>query len=275
MDELVFLKLGGSLITDKARRYSPRLDKLRALAAEIQTTLVQLPDTRLIVGHGSGSFGHVAVNENLAGSTYEAPASGVAPRNEAYWTGFAEVWYRASELNHHVMDALHSAGIAAISIAPSATVATSDGQIVSWDLTSLDAALKAGLVPVIFGDIVFDRRQGSKVLSTEALMIHLARHLKPQRILLAGLEEAVWADYPHRRNPVHTITPPTYGRIADGLGGAESIDVTGGMRSKVEEMLQLVQELDSLTVHIFSGEPEGNLGRALAGAQLGTKITQR
>ena len=39
MTELVFLKLGGSLITDKDLPYTPRLDKLTELAQEIKAAL--------------------------------------------------------------------------------------------------------------------------------------------------------------------------------------------------------------------------------------------
>ena len=38
-DEIIFLKLGGSLITDKDTPYPPRIDKLNELALEIKTAL--------------------------------------------------------------------------------------------------------------------------------------------------------------------------------------------------------------------------------------------
>jgi hypothetical protein len=92
MDELVFLKLGGSLITEKANRYTARLDKLRSLAAEIRDALDEVKGLRLVVGHGSGSFGHYAVQDHLDPANFPPSQLG-RPRSEtAYWTGFAEVW---------------------------------------------------------------------------------------------------------------------------------------------------------------------------------------
>ena len=41
-DELVFLKLGGSLITDKAREATPRSDAIRRVAREIASALASL-----------------------------------------------------------------------------------------------------------------------------------------------------------------------------------------------------------------------------------------
>ncbi len=57
--ELVFLKLGGSLITDKKRPHTPRMDVIRRLAREIAAARNIRPDLQLVLGHGSGSFGHI------------------------------------------------------------------------------------------------------------------------------------------------------------------------------------------------------------------------
>lgn len=272
MGELVFLKLGGSLITDKTRAYTVRTERLEALAAEIKSAIASDPGLRLLVGHGSGSFGHFAVKNHLQG--LELPPKGGADKAgvEAYWRGYSEVWYRAAQLNHHVMEAMHKADIPTLALQPSAMVKAADGTIASWDLTTVRAALETSLVPVIYGDIVIDSVRGSTVLSTEALMIHLARELRPNRILLAGLEDAVWADYPSRGRPIARITPRSYAGVAGQLGGSHGTDVTGGMKAKVEEMLELVQRMPGLTVRILSGEQAGNVARALAGEELGTSL---
>jgi isopentenyl phosphate kinase len=270
--ELVFLKLGGSLITDKNQRYTPRLERLATLAEEIRDALAEVPGLTLVLGHGSGSFGHYAVQEHLTPHISALRKESSVHGDREYWTGYSEVWYRASELNRHLMDALHGAGLAAMAIAPSATVRASAGMIVDWDLASMNAAMAAGLVPVIYGDIVFDGVHGSTVLSTEALMAYLAIRLRPRRILLAGIEAAVWADYPARTERIDRITPSTYAAVAGSLGGSHGTDVTGGMRDKVEQMLNLVRAIPDLRVQILSGEPEGNIRAALVGEAEGTVI---
>jgi isopentenyl phosphate kinase len=50
------------------------------------------------------------------------------------------------------------------------------------------------------------------------------------------------------------------------------VDVTGGMKSKVTQMLELVQQNPLLKIQIFSGLEPGNIVRALAGETLGTWI---
>ncbi len=191
---------------------------------------------------------------------------------EGGWRGFSEVWYRATQLNRYVTEALHDAGIPVMAIQPSAGIVSSDGVIRNWELGPLESALKAGIVPVIYGDMAFDSVKGGAVLSTETLMFYLAHHLKPNRILLAGLEAAVWADFPARQQKVEKVTRSSYQALAQNVGGSHGVDVTGGMKSKVEEMLSLVEQIPNLNVQIFSGEETGNIKRALAGELLGTLI---
>ena len=192
---------------------------------------------------------------------------------ENYWKGFAEVWYQASSLNRYMMHALHNAGVRAISLPPSSSVIASDGQVAVWETTPIRMALAAEIVPVVFGDVVFDEIRGGTILSTENLFAFLAKALAPQRILLAGLENAVWDDFPARTRRIERITPKSFEEIQHGVGKSAAADVTGGMEAKVTEMLEVVRENPGLTVQIFSGLEPGNIMRALIGETLGTQIS--
>ena len=276
MKELVFLKLGGSLITDKTKPYTPLLDMMDDLALQIATTLQAQPNLRLVIGHGAGSFGHVAASEYKTRDGYPRP-SPLAHRDrdqneENYWEGFAEVWYQASTLNRYVMKALHKANVRAISLPPSSSVIASEGKVSVWETTPIRMALSSRIVPVIFGDVVFDEVRGGTILSTEDLFMHLARALSPERILLAGLESAVWKDFPARTRKLEKITPDTFDQISAGIGKAQGADVTGGMESKVKQMLELIENNQELTIQIFSGTEPGNIVRTLTGETLGTVI---
>ena len=277
MQELVFLKLGGSLITDKTQPYTPQLEMIDDVAVQIAAALQTHPNLRLVLGHGAGSFGHVPASEyhTRDGLPRSSP---LAHRErdvteENYWKGFAEVWYQASSLNRFVMKALHKAGVSAISLPPSSSVIASDGKVLVWETTPIRMALSSRIIPVIFGDVVFDEVSGGTILSTEDLFMHLARALNPERILLAGLETAVWEDFPTRTRQIEKISPNSFQEISDGVGKAAGADVTGGMESKVNQMLALVQNIPALTVQIFSGVKPGNIVRALAGEIVGTKIS--
>ncbi len=277
MKELVFLKLGGSLITDKTKPYTPLLDMMDDLALQIVTGLQSQPDLRLVIGHGAGSFGHVAASEYKTRDGYPRSSPLTHRERDAtednYWKGYAEVWYQASSLNRYVMEALHKAGLRTIALPPSASVIASDGQVSVWETTPIRMALAAGMVPVIFGDVVFDEVRGGTILSTENLFSYLVKAMAPDRVLLAGLEEAVWEDFPARTRRIEQITPASFEEIKHGVGASAAADVTGGMEAKVREMLDLVQETPGLKIQIFSGTQPGNLVRALLGEILGTEIS--
>jgi isopentenyl phosphate kinase len=277
MKELVFLKLGGSLITDKTQPYTPLLDVMDDLALQIKTALRTHPSLHLVVGHGAGSFGHVPASEYHTRDGLPPRATPLAHRvrdenDKSYWKGFAEVWYQASSLNRFIMKALHNAGIPAISLPPSSSVIASNGQVSYWDMTPIRMALAAGIVPIVFGDTVFDEVRGGTILSTEDLFMHLARALHPERILLAGLEAAVWEDFPERTKKIETITPQSFNEVKDGVGKSAAADVTGGMESKVRQMLELVEGNPELKIQIFSGTEPGNIVLVLTGDTLGTEI---
>jgi isopentenyl phosphate kinase len=284
MPELVFLKLGGSLITDKTQPYTARLDKLADLAAQIARALHTDPELRLVLGHGSGSYGHTAAKKYGTRDGVPAPLrlppfskkmGGVArwAKGGGYWQGFAEVWYQASTLNRYVIQALHEAGVPAMTFSPAASVWSEDGRVAKWDLSQIETALAVGIVPVVHGDVIFDRAKGGTILSTEDLFEHLAQELHPERILLAGLEEAVWADFPARGHRVEALTRESFNEISTGVGGATGADVTGGMQSKVQQMLELVEQIPGLQALIFSGEINGNIEKALKGEHIGTLVT--
>ena len=278
MKELVFLKLGGSLITDKTQPYTPLLDVMDDLALQIATALQTHPNLRLVLGHGAGSFGHVPASEYKTRDGLPPKATPLIHRErdeseDNYWKGYAEVWYQASALNRFVMKALHNASVRAIALPPSASVIASNGQVSVWETTPIRMALATGIVPVIFGDTVFDEVRGGTILSTEDLFMSLATALNPEKILLAGLEAAVWADFPERTKIVEKITPKSFGEIKANVGKSAAADVTGGMESKVKQMLDSVTANPDMTVQIFSGVEPGNIVRALTGETLGTLIT--
>lgn len=263
LNKLLFLKLGGSLITNKNQPNTVRQEILYRLAQEIAEALRSDPKLSLIIGHGSGSFGHVA------GKHY-GTRQGVRTAQE--WLGFTKVWHAAQMLNRFVLDALTGAGLPVIGFSPFSSITAESGQIKHWDLTPLQSTLRAGLVPVVYGDVVCDTQLGGTILSTEDLFNYLARQIKPGRILLAGIEAGVWADYPTCSRLVEEITPSNFPGIARSLGASNATDVTGGMLSKVQINLNLVSQIPWLDILIFSGTIPGNILRALGGAHPGTRI---
>ena len=261
--ELVFLKLGGSLITDKLIPRTPRLEVLNRVVREIQAGLVENPRLKILLGHGSGSFGHTS------GSQYRT-REGVSTPEE--WVGFSEVWRDAADLNKIVMRSLKEAGLPAIAFPPSASTLTRKREIISWEISQIQSALENGLLPVIYGDVVFDQSQGGTILSTEDLFAHLTPALNPKRILLAGQDPGVWQDFPACTQIYESLRPEDKIDLKGKIDQSEAPDVTGGMADKVNLMLDLISTISGLEALIFSGNQEGLIQRALSGESPGTRL---
>lgn len=249
MTKPIFLKLGGSLITDKTGVEQVRPAVLTRLAAEIKAA--QQEPVPLVLGHGSGSFGHVA------GAKY-GTRQGVT--TAAQWLGFAQVSAAAARLNRLVVAALLEANVPALTIQPSASAHCRDGIITHMASHTVKSALAAGLLPVVYGDVAFDEGRGGTIISTEEVLDYLAREIRPFWLLLAGETDGV---YDEAGNLIPAITPTNFAAIRPALGGSRGTDVTGGMASKVEAMLRLVENQPGLTIRIFSGLEAGNLQQLL------------
>jgi len=248
---VVFVKLGGSLITDKTRAYTARRETIARLASEVRQALDAAPDLTLLIGHGSGSFGHWAAKPY-------GTRQGV--RTPVQWRGYVEVAAAAARLNRIVTDAFLEAGVPVLSVQPSASARCHDGALEYLDTRPIHAALARGLVPSVYGDVALDNVRGGTIISTEDIFFYLAHELRPARILLLGQVPGVLGP---DDAVVPCITPANFPALREALSGSEGVDVTGGMADKVARMVELVQRHPETCVHILSGVEPGLLTRVL------------
>ena len=257
MSELIFVKLGGSVITDKTRAETARPDMIATLARQIASALAERAGLRLILGHGSGSFGHmVARRFRTREGVHGADA----------WRGFAEVATVAARLNRIVMDLLENAGLPAWSLQPSASAFCEGGVLKSIELAPLIQALEHGLVPVLYGDVALDGCQGGTILSTEQIFAYLAHRLCPDRVILVGTVDGVFDADPLSEpaaRRIDEISAENWTSVRALLGGSHGTDVTGGMLAKAEEMVSLARQMPDLEIQLISGEPADALKMAL------------
>lgn len=260
MSELILLKLGGSVITDKTQPFTARLEVIERLAQEIKNALADRgDDLRLIIGHGAGSFGHTTA------AKYQTHKGAIATDS---WLGFAEVAAAAAELNHLVMTALRQAGVPAIRFQPSASTRTRGEQLMYFETFPLKEVLKHGLVPVVYGDVSVDANQGMSIVSTEKLFDNLARELSPNRIILSGHVDGVYDKDPFKdpqAELIDTIDHSNWEEVEATLGGSHGVDVTGGMFTKVREMYRLTLAMPPMQAMIISAEQPGHVEAVLKG----------
>ena len=258
----VFVKMGGSLITDKDCPYTAREQVIAQLAMETRRVLDAIPSLALLLGHGSGSFGHWAARP------YET-RQGV--HTQAEWVGYAQVAAAAARLNRIVTDTFLAAGVPVLSLPPSASARCRNYVMTELNTGPIHRALAHGLVPLLYGDVALDDIHGGTIVSTEDIFVYLAEELHPARIVLAGDAPGVIGP---QESVVPRITPSTLPELSTALAGSASVDVTGGMADKVARMVALVQRHPATVVHIISGRQPGTLTGLLQDPTLpiGTRI---
>lgn len=261
--DLIFLKLGGSLITDKAKPHTLRPELLHRLADEIKKACQEKPSLKIVLGHGSGSFGHVPAKK------YNTVEGVHASSDRA---GFMEVWREARDLNNLVIKEFTAVKLPILCFPPSACVQTADRKIIRWDIKVIETALKEDYIPLLYGDVILDAKICGTILSTEELFSFLVKPLIPSRILLAGIDDGVFSDFPKNKSLIPMLTPTLYAQHIKSISPSRHIDVTGGMSEKVRLMIELVKDHPGLSISVFSGLKDGNVYKALMGEYPGTTI---
>ena len=213
-----------------------------------------------MLGHGSGSFGHVAAHEaGLDGSTPpDSPARALSRVQRA-----------VSELHQHVMHALRDAGLAVFSFAPSSAAVATNGTPRALSAAPLQHALSVGALPITYGDILLDTERKLSICSTETVFRALIDALHEAgtpvaRVLWCGNTDGV---YDADGRTLDTLTAPQARAMIGDMHAPDGTDVTGGMALRLHTASALAERgIDSL---LLNGAEPGCFASALRGTPEG------
>ena len=257
---MLLVKLGGSVLTDKARLRTPRPTAIRRLAGELAS--VRQP---LVVVHGAGSYGHILASRHRL----NAGGSSLAKRAAA-----ARVQADVRELNHLVVAGLNKLGFASVPIPPASVLSLDDGRVSTIDLTPFLEFSSMGFTPVTFGDVVRDLRRGFSVCSGDLMMLELARAFRPERAVFAADVDGVFTADPKRRRTarlLETVGPKDLAQIE--FSSSSRTDVTGSIEGKLRRMFEVAEHVDECL--IVNGNVKNRVRDALRGRRVvGTRVTR-
>lgn len=263
--KVILIKLGGSVITNKEVPMKLRGDVLGRLVREIAQARQDRPDTLFIVGHGSGSFGHVPAAHYGTMDGFKDPDSRL---------GMAVVQDKAAQLNRLVVKAFLEVGLPAVTLAPSNSFVTNQRKMQSSFLDVLLEYGRQGLLPVTYGDVLVDAGQGCTIWSTEEVLSFLAEELVQLGWRVEQVLHVTEVDgfYGENNMVVPKITPENWTNLQQLVTGTKGYDVTGGMSLKIGESLELAQK--GIESKILSGLQPNNVLNALRNYDwIGTAIT--
>lgn len=242
------LKVGGSVLTDKNRPACARTEEIERVAREAAAS-----SSGLVIIHGAGSFGHIPAKKYGLPEKFDPE-------------GLRETHSSVVRLNELVVSALSRAGANPVPVHPLSCALLRDGRLDTVYTRPISEMVKRGLVPVLHGDVAMDALRGSGIVSGDQLVSYLARALCADVVAVGtDVDGVIFNGIVMPR-----VTRADLPRIAGSLGESTGVDVTGGMKGKLLELLDLADA--GIVSVIFNAGIEGRLEKALKGESVGTSV---
>ncbi len=222
---MILIKLGGSVITDKSQYKKFNQERASRLCREIAES-----GRSVMIVHGAGSFGHMLAKKYSI-------QNGLVDYGQV--AAAAMVHHDAMELGMLMTSELMACGIPAASVAPGNCFVAEDGKLVPNDTEPIRRLAHVGIMPVMFGDVVMDRKKGFCIVSGDQLMELMADVFKPERVVFVSDIDGLYDKNPKLHGDAKFIPEVTRDIMEDVDSEEDVADVTGGVRNKMEAMLDM------------------------------------
>ncbi len=262
----VVLKLGGSLITEKNKPYTPRLDIIDMLSTEITEALAN--GARIIIVHGGGSFGHVEAHKAL--EKYGKLTNESLPK----------ITNAMNQLNQIIMKSLLEKNVPAVNYPPHTfctwKCSVEPGLFVCDYRWLLNSFLK-GNTPVSFGDIVYGESEcDPAILSGDNIALETGLLINADKIVFAMDVKGIYKDIDDPATLYENIILENIPEIIKEMSRKteERIDVTEGIKGKLNKIHSYLKEKTRRPeIIMVSGLEKNNVLKALLGQPVdGTRI---
>jgi isopentenyl phosphate kinase len=242
-----------------------RKNLLKKIGTSIKTAR-EKKDFDLIIIHGAGAGGHqLADKYKLKTGTIDDPKK---------WHGAFMSRIVNQELNLAIADIFVKGGLRTISINSTSAIIQENGQIKNFNLETIKEAISQNCVPILCGDMVFDKKLGMTICSGDAIAVHLGNKLNARKIFFSSDLDGIFDLDPHFSKNAKLFQEINLSNIREKITLSEShnIDVTDGMMGKIRNIENL-KNPETESVEIFNGFFEENYKRALLNEKfLHTKV---
>ena len=255
MPKPALVKLGGSLVTDKAKP-EPAFRRTAARRALAEVAKADIP---VVLLHGAGSFAHPVVARTHLGSR---------PLDSARREAVGEVLANLAQLEGLMLEAAHAAGMRPVPVPLHLAVRSEDGQLSGFPFQDVADLLDDGCTPMLHGTIVREPATGWAILGADRVLAELATELMPRVALFATDVDGVFDQDP--RAPGARLLERVRPDTAFSQSEAGGDDVTGRMRGKLAWAFEAARHCPTL---IVNGNERGRILDALRGKKVvGTRV---
>lgn len=223
---LVVIKLGGSVLTDKKRIYTPRMQMIHRAAEQIAAVRKRFS---IVLVHGAGSYGHIPVTRFGLEDGFTGPKQ---------LKRLAVTKFKLLEWERILDETFLKHEVPLTPFLASDFIVTRKGRIVSAELEPLRIWMRLGCVPITGGDIVPDISKGFSILSGDQLAAYMASKLKAARLVYGVDVDGIFDSNPKLNPKAQLLTdlaPSLASRLMAKPTFRTASDVTGGMGGKIKE----------------------------------------
>jgi isopentenyl phosphate kinase len=255
---LYIIKLGGSVVTHKHRSEVVVRKRLISDLAITIKKLFRTKDFDLIIVHGSGAAGHgLAKKYGLASGT---------KKNKQKWFASFLSNIANQKLNLAIAEILIKKGLRAVSMHTASIIMQDRTKIDGFNLENIRQALNQNCIPILYGEMVFDKKLGMSICSGDSIVPYLAKNLKAQKVFFASDIDGIFDKDPYVHKDAKLIEKIRFAKINKdvNLSGSHNIDVTGGLSGKIKKMESLAFS-SVKQVEIFNGLNPENYKKAFLG----------
>ncbi len=261
-EDLIVLKLGGSLLTDKSTPYKLREDILKAVAAEIKECIDLGLIKSLVIVHGVGSFGHPPVLKYNLHKGF---------RNKDQLISMSKTQQIVNEFRKTIATTFLEEGVPINLMHASSMVVGNKMVITDYIFNALKGFLSLGMVPLIGGDMMYDTSMGFSVCSGDQLAVVLSRVLHAKQLLFATDVSGVFDKDPKSDEQAQLLREININEIEHLLGKTNDTaktDASGKMRGKLLSLASIKDQIqEGLEVVILSMNKKGVLKNYLKGQE--------
>ncbi|MFX1426108.1 MAG: isopentenyl phosphate kinase [Promethearchaeota archaeon] len=259
-NEVILLKLGGSLLTDKNKPLF-----IREEIAESTIQQIINADEKLILIHGGGSFGHpIAKKYNITkGFDRSIP-------NQTF--GLTETHQAMVRFNSYLVNLFIERNYPALSIQSSVIFTRDNGKIITKSIDIIEDILDLNILPILYGDIIFDKQTSFSIISGDQIIFKLCEKLSKyhvSKVIFATEIDGIFINDKDHANKRIILAPEILVSELDNLDLADlgkKIDVTGGIKGKINSIKKICDF--NIPVQIVNGLKENFIFKSLKNQKL-------
>lgn len=212
------IKLGGSVTTEKRGRYVLRRDVISKIASVLKAKLVHI-DYPVILIFGGGSFGNVAPTDfRIFEQQGGLPSVNLPMMTSVMFSMLSDI---ARIFVEHSLRVYPFQSGALLGV-------DERGQVVI-DTRSVTAAMVAGYIPLLTGDLLLQGERQAEIYSSDNIASLLTEDFEVRRVLyysdVAGVYDGVG-------NLIYLVNDANASEVERFASASSMTDLTGGMRNK-------------------------------------------